>query len=421
MNEASEDIEAYRRRARAWVEANLERRAEPEGPAYLRGEDKTPESIAPERALQRRLYEAGYAGIGWPREFGGQGLSARHERAFEQEARGFRVPDLGIAGGTTFHVCGPTMLAHASPSFLSRHVPKILAGERLVVQLFSDPEAGSDLAGIRTRARREGDRWILDGSKIWSSGAYYADYGMCLARTSWDVPKHRGLTWFAVPLDAPGVTVQRIKQINGDAEFCQEFLDGVEVGDEDVIGEVDDGWRVTQTMLMFERGGGEGLAARGAGRRALAPDLVALARDAGRLEDPVARQLIARAHVEDAARDQLLVRLGALMQADPASAVHKASYAKLAAGILDPARATIGLEVGGGAAVAWDADDSPGAAATLAFLNGRFMSIAGGTNEMQRNTIGERVLGLPKEPAFDREKPFSQVVRDAHSWDGRVS
>ncbi len=422
MSESVNDLEHYRREARTWIEAHLERRAANEIPVYLRGEDKSPESLAPARRLQRTLYEAGYAGISWPREYGGQRLSADHERIFREEARDYALPDLGIAGGTTFGVCVPTMLAHGSPEFLARHIPAVLAGERLFVQLFSDPEAGSDLAGIRTRARREGDHWVLSGSKIWSSGAYYADYGMCLARTDWDVPKHRGLTWFAVPLDAEGVTVQRIKQINGDAEFCQEFLDEVVVPHEDVIGEVNGGWGVTQTMLMFERGGGEGLGARGEGQREVAPDLVALARAAGRIEDPIARQLIARAHVDDYARAQLLARLGAQMQANPAAAVHQASYAKLASGILDPVRALTALELGGGAAVAWSAETpSPGADTSLAFLNARFMSIAGGTNEMQRNTIGERVLGLPKEPAFDREKPFSEVVRDARSWDGRVA
>ena len=132
----------------------------------------------------------------------------------------------------------------------------MLAGDEIVAQFFSDPDAGSDLAGVRTQAVRDGDRWILNGSKIWSSGAYYADYGMCLARTDWDVPKHRGLTWFLVPTGAPGVTVERIRQINGNSEFCQEFFTDVELTDDDVIGEVNDGWTVTQTMLLYERGGG---------------------------------------------------------------------------------------------------------------------------------------------------------------------
>ncbi|MEX5635798.1 acyl-CoA dehydrogenase family protein [Parafrankia sp. FMc2] len=424
------DLDEYRARARGWIEANLER-----GPASggRRG-DIDPAAIAAGRALQRRLYEAGYAGITWPREYGGQGLGPEYERAFQQEARGYRLPELGIAGGTTFGVCAMTMLAHASADFLRRHIPRILAGEELFVQFFSEPEAGSDLAGVRTRAARSGDGWVLNGSKIWSSGAYYADWGMCLARTDWDVPKHRGLTWFAVPVTAPGVTVERIRQITGDAEFCQEFFDDVVLGDGDVIGQVDDGWTVAQTMLMFERGGGLSHGTRTTrASTGVAPDLVELARTAGRLADPLTRDLIVRAHVDDVARRALLARLGARMRADPAQALHLASYAKLVSGVHDPIRADTAMRIGGADAVNWDAasgdaasgdavdrEEQPGGAVgrrtAVGFLNSRFMSIAGGTNEMQRNSIGERVLGLPREPSFDSGKPFREVLRDARGW-----
>jgi alkylation response protein AidB-like acyl-CoA dehydrogenase len=404
-------VDEYRGRARAWIGANLEH-------ASPSKRDYTVEGIATQRALQRRLHEAGYAGITWPREYGGQGLGREYERIFHEEARGYRLPDLGIAGGTTFGVCALTMLAHASPEFLRRHIPKILAGEELFVQFFSEPDAGSDLAGVRTQAVRDGDRWILNGSKIWSSGAYYADWGMCLARTDWDVPKHRGLTWFAVPITAKGVTVQRIKQISGDSEFCQEFFDDVELTNGDVIGQVNDGWTVAQTMLMFERGGGlsPGASARKV-PAGIAPDLVELARSVGRLDDPHARDRIVRAHVDDVARRALLVRLGARMRADPGQAAHLASYAKLASGVYDPIRANLAMSIGGPDAVAWDEDGS--AKTAVGFLNSRFMSIAGGTNEMQRNGIGEQVLGLPREPSFDSGKPFRDVLRDAHNWSGR--
>ncbi|SQD96683.1 Acyl-CoA dehydrogenase domain protein [Parafrankia sp. Ea1.12] len=413
-------LDEYRARARSWIEANLERLP---APAPRRG-GTGPAAIAAGRALQRRLHEAGYAGITWPREYGGQGLGPQYERAFQQEARGYRLPELGIAGGTTFGVCAMTMLAHASADFLRRHIPRILSGEELFVQFFSEPEAGSDLAGVRTRAVRAGEGWVLNGSKIWSSGAYYADWGMCLARTDWDVPKHRGLTWFAVPVTAPGVTVERIRQITGDAEFCQEFFDDVVLGDGDVIGQVNDGWTVAQTMLMFERGGGLSHGTRTTrASTGVAPDLVELARAAGRLADPLTRDLIVRAHVDDVARRALLARLGARMRTDPAQALHLASYAKLVSGVYDPIRADTAMRIGGADAVNWDAvngDGEPGESlgrkAAVGFLNSRFMSIAGGTNEMQRNSIGERVLGLPREPSFDSGKPFREVLRDARGW-----
>ena len=417
------DLEAYRAAAREWLAANLERR--PPGEAARRSpwelEEQTEQELAAERALQKRLYEAGYAGITWPAEYGGQGLTAEHERAFHAEARGYVLPDLGIAGGATFGVCAPTMLAHASPEFLRRHIPRVLAGELIVSQFFSDPDAGSDLAGVRTQAVRDGDRWILSGSKIWSSGAYYADAGMCLARTDWDVPKHRGLTWFLVPTDAPGLTIERIRQINGDAEFCQEFLDEVELTDDDRIGEVNAGWSVTQTMLLHERGagsaGGHGGDAAATGLRA---DVLALAEAVRGLDDPGVRDELARIHVDDLARKAFGPRLVARMSADPMNAGNLASYGKLASGVYDPIRANRAMRIAGDAALAWDDPADPGAAAVMGLLNSRFMAIAGGTAQMQRNTIGERVLGLPREPSFDRSKPFRDVVRDSRTWSGAV-
>src|ERR1700722_2783603 len=285
------DVKEYRDRARAWLAENLEPRAESAMVSVGVRAHRSADEVAVERALQRRIFEAGYAGITWPKACGGQGLTPAHERAFNDEASAYRLPNLGVAGGTSI-ICARTMLAHASPEFLARHIPRILAGDELWVQFFSEPGAGSDLAGIITRAARAGEQWILNGSKIWSSGAYYADYGMCLARTNWDVPKHRGLTWFAVSTAARGVTVEPIRMIIGDAEFCQEFFDDVELSDGDVIGDVDQGWRVAQTMLVFERGGGGSSLPAAAARHDLAPDLVALARRTERDKDPVVRQLI---------------------------------------------------------------------------------------------------------------------------------
>jgi alkylation response protein AidB-like acyl-CoA dehydrogenase len=223
-------------------------------------------------------------------------------------------------------------------------------------------------------------------------------------------------------VSAPGVTVERIRQINGDAEFCQEFFDDVELTDDDVIGDVDDGWTVAQTMLYFERGGaathGPPKEVVGTG---LAPDLVALARLAGRLDDPLVRDLIAQAHVDDVVRAALMARIGALMAADPARAANLASFGKLSSGVFDPRRANLALQIAGDAAVAWGpGGGGPAERAGIGLLESRFMAIAGGTNEMQRSSIGERVLGLPREPAFDTRKPFREVLRDARDWSGRV-
>jgi alkylation response protein AidB-like acyl-CoA dehydrogenase len=413
-------VEDFRREARAWIEANLEPRPQrAKGGRRPMGEAQTPEEIARARVLQRKLFDGGYAGISYPAEYGGRGLTPLHERAFREESLGYVTPDFGVAGGVTFGAIGRSLVAHCTPEFLQRHIPKILSGEELWCQFYSEPEAGSDLAGIRTRAVRDGDRWIISGSKIWSSGAYLADWAMCLARTDWNVPKHRGLTWFAIPTDAKGVTIRQIRQINGSAEFCEEFLDEVEVTDDDIIGEVNRGWSVTQTMLVYERGAGEGNTAT-LEPRELAPDLVKLARRVGRTSDPAARQAIAKAHINDYAQYQLGRRIAARLASskNPDHAV--AAYAKLAAGVLAPIRARLGMEVGGPAALTWQGGDEEAGRPALDYLNGRVISIAAGTNEMQRNGIGERVLGLPREPSFDTNKPFNEVLGNAHNWDGRV-
>jgi alkylation response protein AidB-like acyl-CoA dehydrogenase len=412
------DLDTYRHEARAWLAANLERRSQ--ATRIGATESKTADEITISRELQRRLYDGGYAGISLPKEYGGQGLTHAHERAFRQEAIGYAMPDFGGAGIVMFGPIARSMLAHASPEFLQRHIPKMLSGQELWCQFYSEPEAGSDLAGIRTRATRDGDRWILQGSKIWSTGANHADYGMCLARTDWDAPKHRGLTWFAVPTTAKGLTVRPIMQINGGAGFCEEFLDDVEVTDGDIIGEVNHGWSVAQTMLVYERGAGES-GPSPLEPRDLAPDLVALARQSGRLGDPVVRQSLARAHINDYVQFHLGRRVAARLRSAQTPDPAVAAYGKLASGTLSPIRARIAVEVGGRRALFWSSDDKDGGQTSMYYLNGRVSSIAAGTNEMQRNGIGERVLGLPREPSFDSNKPFSEVVRDARHWSGRVN
>jgi alkylation response protein AidB-like acyl-CoA dehydrogenase len=413
------DLEEYRSQARAWLADHLEPR-QPDDPAGADPAHWSEERDHRERAIQRTLFEGGYAGITWPREYGGQGLTAAHQEAFDEAAQDYRVAEFGILGRTTWGICVPTMLAHASPAFLARHVPRVLAGEELWVQYFSEPEAGSDLAGVRTRATRDGDRWILRGSKVWSSGAYYADYGLCLARTNWDVPKHRGLTWFAVKVDRPGIATQPLRQINGRSEFCQEFLDDVELTHDDVIGDVDRGWTVARTMLVMERQVGARTKLRPVtGERQPAADLAALARQAGREADPHVQDLIARAHILDVVQAELGTRVAELAAAGARDPASLACYPKLAAGTYTPARAMMGIEIGGGVGLTW-ADGEDQTRVVIDYLSARGQSIAGGTNEMMRNVIGERILGLPREPSYDTNRPFSEVVRQAAEW-GRPS
>jgi alkylation response protein AidB-like acyl-CoA dehydrogenase len=408
------DVGSYRAEARVWIETNLERRSEP-AERFHPVEYYTPAVIAENRAIQRRLWEGGYAGISWPAQYGGQGLSPQHEAAFLDEARRHRLPDFGILRATTFEVCVPTMIAHGPPSFLQGFVPQVLAGEALVCQYFSEPAAGSDLAGVRTRATRSGGDWEINGQKVWSTMAHLADWGMCLTRTNWEVPKHRGLTWFAIPCDADGLTTRPIKQINETEEFCEEFFEGVRVPDEYRISEVDGGWAMAQTMLALERGGGNAEDRWQVTAGATRPELVELARGAGTLGQSATYQLLAQTQVIDVVERALRSRIqehADLGRLDAALA----AYGKLFQGTYDPVRARIRVELGGPGSLGWDPGDAQGQSTSLAYLNARVYSIAGGTNEMQRNAIGERGLGLPREPSYDTQKPFNEVLRAASRW-----
>jgi alkylation response protein AidB-like acyl-CoA dehydrogenase len=410
---SAHDLGEYRAQARAWITSDLERLREPV--RHRPVEYYTPEVIAENRALQRTLWEAGYAGIDWPVEFGGQGLSAAHAAAFLEEAKGFRLPDFGILTATTFEVCVPTMIAHARPEFLEMFVPKVLAGEALVCQYFSEPAAGSDLAAVRTRAVLTSDGWVLNGQKVWSTMAHLADWGMCLARTDWDVPKHRGLTWFAVPCRAAGVTTRPIKQINETLEFCEEFFEDVRVPDEHRLSEVNGGWAVAQTMLTLERGAGHAEDRWPVTAGAVRPELVELAERSGCLDDAAAHQLLAQTQVIDVVERALRARIqerADLGRLEPSVA----AYGKLFQGTYDPVRARIRVELGGADALGWSPEDAHGAATAVNYLDARVFSIAGGTNEVQRNSIAERGLGLPREPSYDTHKPFRDALRDAQRW-----
>jgi alkylation response protein AidB-like acyl-CoA dehydrogenase len=407
------DLAAYAERARGWLAANLAPR-EP-GAGQRAAHEIMPADLARGRIRQREMHEAGYAGITLPPEYGGQGLSKGHQRVWDEESSGYALPAPGgVASHVTLGVILPTLLAHASERQKREWIPRMLSGEEIWVQLLSEPAAGSDLAGVQTRAVREDGNWVLTGSKIWSSGATRADYGICLARTDWDAPKHRGLTWFKVPLHDDRVTVQPVREINGGAEFCEEFLDGVAVDDSMVIGEVNGGWPIAGTMLAFERRNVSGPSGNESGPRRLAPDLVELAAARGMTANPAVRQLIARAHINDYVQEQLTARVTAGMLAGTANPA-AASLIKLGLGVITPLRAAAAMEIAGRRGIAW-ADGEPGDAAAVNFLNGRIMAIAGGSNQIQRNIIGERILGLPREPSADADKPFRDVLRDATRW-----
>jgi alkylation response protein AidB-like acyl-CoA dehydrogenase len=405
----AEELEAYRRSARAWLEATMPRLPEGRDNWQLAQED---EMAVRARQLQRLLFDGGYAGICYPAEYGGQGLTRAHQRAFTRESMGYQMP-------TTFNVptltiLAPTILDFGTEEQKSQHIPAILRGDELWVQFLSEPSGGSDLAGLVTTATRDGDVFVLNGSKIWSSGAFRADYSLCLARTDSSVPKHQGLTMFILKIHQPGIEVQRIKMINGTAEFCQEYFDDVLLPASDVLGGVNDGWTVASRLLYHERdavGGGSpyssGLGMGNASRGGQRSDLEDLARATGQTGDPVVRQLLAEARTNDRVQGQLTERVseGIRTGAMPGPA---GALTRLFAGTNSERRFDIGLEIAGGAAGAWT-DGDPAGTAAVAYLSRQSNSLGGGSNEMQRNIISERVLGMPREFAADRDRPFDEV------------
>lgn len=411
----TQELEAYRARAREWCEANLEKKTATFGVRDER--DSALANLEADKALRRKVYDAGYIGITIPKEYGGQGLAREYEQIWNQESSSYAVPfPGGVATNVTIGIVVPTVLQHCTEEQKREWVPKMLRGDEIWVQLLSEPGAGSDLAGVLTKAEKDGDSWVITGSKVWSSGALCADYGLLLARTDWDAAKHSGLTWFKVPLKDPKVTVRPIREINGSEEFCEEFLDEVIVPDSHIIGTLNDGWTLANAMLAIERGaGGHGLPPKKTGRRALAPDLVSLAKQHGTIGDGGVRQLIAKAHIDDFAYDQLTQRLVEGMQKNVMTPI-TASYIKLARGVLEPQRVNIAMEIAGHRGIAWKSTDDEARVASTNFLNGRIYAIAGGSNQIQRNIISERQLGLPREPGFDTGKSFRQVLEDAKNW-----
>ena len=395
------DLDQFRHQAREWLSANMELK-----------EGLPKPTDAEDRVLQAKIADGGYAGLPYPVGYGGRGLTPRHQEVFYEEAAPYRLPaGLGVSLG----MIAPTLLDCASPGFLAEHLPKILRGEQKWIQLLSEPGAGSDLAGSLTKAERDGDRWIINGSKVWSTDAAVADYGFCLARTDFDRPKHRGLSVFAMPLKAPGVTIQVIAKSDGcDTEFYQEYFSDVALPADALIGELNDGWSVAQRLLFHERNfsGGVGYAV---GLRAKTKesvsvdDLIAAVRTRGTALSEHDEDLLAQAYINALVHNQLSKRVSSGYTTGSLSGPW-GSLLKLSSGLKEHRRAEIALELCGAAAITWS-DGSDNGPIGSSWLNAMVMSVAGGSNEMQRNTVSEKLLGLPREPALDRDISFRESLQ----------
>ncbi len=405
---SGEDVESFRLRARAWLAENMPpERGEP----WAHGD---PARWPRARELQRRLFDAGFAGLCFPEAYGGQGLSLAHQQAFDAEVTHYEMPlTLNIP---TFGIIAATLLEFGTEQQKKLYLPPILSGDAIWVQLLSEPTGGSDLASVMTRATPDADGFVLSGSKVWSSGAYAADYGICVARSNWDVPKHDGISVLIVKMDQPGVTVERIRGVAGDDEFCQEFFDDVRIPAANVLGKVDAGWTVVRGLLAHERNSMGGASPYVSGGGLAGPnrqdEIPALARRLGLTGDPRVRQLVAEAHVLGLVQDQTSHRVtGAMTRGEmgpPAGAILRLMGARIAV-----RRSDIALEISGADTGVWQVGDPDGGLVGNRFLARQGSELGGGSTEIQRNIISERVLEMPREPAADRGVPFSQVRRNA--------
>ncbi len=386
----------YRAQVRSWLQQH-----KPEAP-ILQGdgalEDET-EIIAARRAWQGKLAEGGLAGVTWPKEYGGQGLGPIEQVICSQEIARAKVP--GILDAIGVGMLGPTIIAHGADEQKTRYLGPMLHGDEVWCQMFSEPAAGSDLAAVQTRARLQDDgSWRLSGQKVWTTNAQFASFGLLLARTDADVPKHKGLTMFIVPMDADGVTVRGLRQISGEAEFNEVFFDDVELDAGAVVGGVGNGWGTALTTLMFERVtiglGGEGM---GYNSSRFA---TAIAADEHARRDPEVRHQLG-----EIASELLAVRftgyrtLTALQRGQipgPEAGLAKVTIVNGAIRAGELIADVVGPE-------ALDEDNEW--AYMISFLPG--LKSAGGTEEILRNTVGERVLGLPPEPRLDKGIPFSEL------------
>jgi acyl-CoA dehydrogenase len=400
---AVEELEAQ---ARAFLEANAEPRVEVRR-AWGEGSDQV--SLLPERTLEEELaeleqarawsqtrFDAGFGWITGPPAYGGRGLTRDHQRAYEALEAQYATPPMTIYG-IGLGMVAPTILAHATDEVKERYLRKMWRGDIVACQLFSEPGAGSDLAGLQTKAVRDGDEWVVTGQKVWTSGAHLSDIGEIVCRTDPDAPKHKGITAFVVDMKAPGVEVRPLRQITGGASFNEVFFTEVRIPDSHRLGDVNGGWTVALTTLMNERAAiGGGMAGTSSGNMGT-QRLIELVRHQGRDRDPLVRQQVAdiviNGRVASFTTMRAMAKIAAGQLPGPEMSISKLSLTynmrrmvELLSHVLGPKLVADSGEWG---TFAW----------SQFVLGLPGMRVAGGTDEILHNIIGERVLGLPKEPS----------------------
>lgn len=357
------------------------------------------------REFQGRLADAGLAGIPYPSEFGGAGLTLEHEKIFRQVAQEFPMMtgELVISHG----MCLPVLNEFGTDEQKRKYMPDNIAARTIWCQMFSEPGAGSDVASLQMRAERDGDEWILNGQKVWTTLAHVSDYGIVIARTDPDQPKHAGISMFIVDLRADGVEIRPIHQIDGGSHFNEVFFTDVRVPAADLLGEMNNGWRQATAMLMYER---VAIGSIGAGKVAqpMYDMLVKWARQSGVIDDAVVRDELMQMYIMESTKSMVAMRSRAEMKAGKAPGPG-GSLGKLYSSIIARRFREIAQNIAGPASVAWEGTDSAEELLSSTMLNSLQAGIAGGTDEIQRNIIGDRVLGLPRDIAVDRDVAFKDL------------
>ena len=357
------------------------------------------------RDFQGRLADAGLAGIPYPSEFGGAGLTLEHEKIFRQVAQEFPMMtgELVISHG----MCLPVLNEFGTDEQKRKYMPDNIAARTVWCQMFSEPGAGSDVASLQMRAERDGDEWILNGQKVWTTLAHVSDYGIVIARTDPEQPKHAGISMFIIDLRAPGVEIRPIHQIDGGRHFNEVFLTDVRVPTSDLLGEMNNGWRQATAMLMYER---VAIGSIGAGKVAqpMYDMLVKWARQSGAINDAVVRDELMQMYIMESTKSMVAMRSRAEMKAGKAPGPG-GSLGKLYSSIIARRFREIAQNIAGPASVAWEGEDSAEELLSSTMLNSLQSGIAGGTDEIQRNIIGDRVLGLPRDISVDRDVAFKDL------------
>src|SRR5438128_12654654 len=399
---------AFRAEARHWIDANAPKQFEAElsKSSLGRFKLKNDDIVAVAKAWQKKKSDAGWVCLHWPEEYGGRGATPVERVIWQQEE--------GIYGKLTspFQIgegmCGPTVMAYGSEEAKQRYLPKLASGEEIWCQLFSEPAAGSDVAGLRTRAEKKGDDWVVNGQKIWTSGAHYSDYGLLIARTDPNVPKHKGLTMFFLDMKSPGVEVRPIKQANGMQEFNEVYFTDVVIPDSQRLGNVGDGWNVSLTTLMNERMSiGSRLATGVPEMFEFCSNL--MLEDGLAIDDRSVRSKLATWAVKASGLKYTSYRaISALSKGERPGPEN--SIGKLVAGSMLQDIASYAMDLEGAAGVLAGADE-PEARGQFQqmLLSSPSMRIAGGTDEILRNIIAERVLGLPGDIRVDKDVPFNKI------------